>query len=212
MIVKTATPGMSGFDVDQPLNTKTACQFEAAGYEFVIRYLPRTSALVAGNLTRLEIAAILGSGLALGAVQHVPPSGWLPSGSLGKQYGAYAAEYATEIGLPKGMNIWLDLEGVEGGSAAIDVVDYCKSWYDPVLAAGYVPGIYVGWNVILTPQQLYSELPFKHYWRAYNGPAVATRGFQLVQGTHKSLNAIDYDPNTVQTDELGDLPIFLFPS
>jgi hypothetical protein len=211
-IVKSIGAGLLGFDVDQPLTATDAVNFKANGYDFCLRYIPRTVALIKGNLTLNEIGIILNAGLSLSAVQHVCPAGWLPSGSLGKQYGAYAGQYAAEVGLPTGMNIWLDLEGVEGGSKAIDVIDYCKSWYDAVASAGYLPAIYVGWNAILTPQQLYSNLPFKHYWRAYNGPDVATRGFQIIQETQKMLNGISFDPNKSQIDNIGDSAIFLSPS
>lgn len=208
MTVKGASPGQ-GFDVNQPLTASEATAFKEAGNIFCVRYIPRTPALVRGNLTSAEIKVILGADLALMAVQHVAEPGWQPTQALGAQYGVYAGVYASTIGLPKGMNIWLDLEGVATPATAQEVIDYCNAWFTAVEAVGYVPGVYVGWQVVLTPEQLYSALPFKHYWRAYNGPDVATRGYQIVQHTAKTLNGIAYDPNTSQADLLGDTAIWV---
>lgn len=212
MIVKPVIAGLLGFDVNMPLSASEAIAFKSTGYDFCIRYLPRTSALTKGNLTVTEIESILSAGLSLGAVQHVPEPGWNPTAALGTQYGQYAGLYSAEIGLPAGINIWLDLEEVAHTATAQDVIDYCQAWYAAVKAAGYVPGIYIGWNVILTPAQLYKNLSFKHYWRAYNGGAVATRGFQIIQETQKRLNGIYFDPNISQADNLGDTAIFVSPS
>lgn len=212
-VIKQAEPGMSGFDVNQPLNLAQARYFHASGYGFCIRYLPRTSALVKGNLTLAEVGDILGAGLALGVVQHVPLPGWEPTVELGTQYGQYAGQYASEIGLPAGMNIWLDLEEVSSAATSTDVIGYCNAWWASVSNAGYVPGLYVGWNCGLSPIELYAKLKFSHYWKAYNADMpVATRGYQMIQKTQKTLNGISYDPNEIQSDNLGGLPILLYAS
>jgi Domain of unknown function (DUF1906) len=209
--VKPALPGSLGLDLNQPLTVTNANSFRKLGYEFVIRYLPRTSALTAGNLTSEEINIILTAGLSLGAVQHVELPGWQPSAALGSKYGQYAGQRSAEIGLPQGINIWLDLEEVATTSTAQEVIDYCKAWYTEIQAHGYVPGLYVGYQVGLTDQQLY-DLPFQHYWRAYNcDQNIPTRGYQLIQHPQKTLNGISFDPNNTQADQLGGLPIFLSP-
>jgi hypothetical protein len=209
-IVKTATAGALGFDLNQPLSTAHAAEFKAAGYDFVVRYIPRKATSIEGNLTVSEISAILAGGLCLMAVQHVAMPGWEPSIELGQEYGQAAASYCTNIGLPKGLNIWLDLEEVAPNE---DVIGYCKAWFIAVNAAGYVPGIYIGYNPGITGEQAYADLPFRHYWRAYNADVVvATRGYQILQHPQKALNGIEFDPNTIQADLLGDLPIWLSPS
>jgi hypothetical protein len=208
--VQQAAAGLSGFDVNSILSAADAQNLKDAGYDFCIRYVPRTAALAAGNLTNAEALDILNAGLALMAVQHVANEGWIPDASLGTAYGSYAATYASEVvGLPPGMNIWCDLEGVAPDTDAADVIAYCQAWYNPVNAAGYIPGIYVGWNTMLTPQQLYSDLSFQHYWRAYNGPQVATRGFQVLQEVETTVNGITIDPDTTQNDNLGDSALWL---
>jgi hypothetical protein len=208
--VQQAPPGLSGFDANSVLSPANAQALKTAGYDFCIRYVPRTASLAAGNLTNAEALNILNAGLALMAVQHVANEGWNPTASLGTSYGSFAATYASEVvALPQGINIWLDLEGVASGTPATNVTDYCQAWYDAVNSAGYVPGIYVGWDDILSPQQLYNDLSFQHYWRAYNGPQVATRGYQLIQKTQVTVSGITIDPDVTQNDELGGTAIWL---
>jgi hypothetical protein len=202
-------PGF-GFDVNQPLSGAQAEAFKAAGMDFCIRYLPRTPALIKGNLTALEVDVILTAGLNLGCVQHVPLPGWIPSAALGAQYGQYAAVYALSIGIPFGALLWADLEEIAAGTTTEEVIAYCTAWFNSVQSAGYVPGLYCGWNIVLTAKQLYENLPFKHYWKAYNyDNGVATRGFQLIQEPQKTLNGITYDPNWSQADLLGDTALWV---
>lgn len=208
--VQQAAAGLTGFDINATVSVAAAQQFKNAGYDFCIRYIPRTAALAAGNLTNEEAADIISAGLALMAVQHVALPGWAPTAALGTAYGSYAAEYCSQIaGLPQGMNIWCDLEGVAPGTTAADVIAYCQAWYNAVNGAGYIPGIYVGYDVVLSPQQLYESLSFRHYWQAYNGPQVAVRGFQLVQKPQVNVAGFDIDPDVTQIDNLGGIPQWL---
>lgn len=208
--VKQAAPGLTGFDVNSVLTAAQALTLKNDGYTFCIRYIPRTPDLVRGNLSNAEALHILNAGLALMAVQHVAQPGWQPSASLGTQYGNYAGVYAKEIvGLPSGVNIWLDMEEVAQSAPEADVIAYCQAWYNAVNEAGYTPGVYVGYGPGLNPQQLYAKLSFKHYWRAYNGPTVATRGYQLIQKTQKNIASTVIDPNITQNDELGDAVLWL---
>jgi hypothetical protein len=208
--VQQAAAGLSGFDVNSPLSFNDAQNFKNAGYDFCIRYVPRTANLINNNLTNTEALNILNAGLALMPVQHVSPAGWAPNTNLGTVYGNYAATYASQIvGLPQGINIWCDLEEVAPGSLAADVIAYCQAWYYAVHTAGYTPGLYVGWGIVLTDDQLNNDTSFQHYWRAYNGQEVATRGYQLIQGTEKSLNGFTFDPDTTQNDNLGDAALWL---
>ena len=66
-------------------------------------------------------------------------------------------------------------EGVGNSVAPQDVIDYCQAWYTAVNAAGFVPGIYVGYGSKLTGQQLF-DLSFQHYWRSQSTvPAIPER-------------------------------------
>jgi hypothetical protein len=211
--VKTATEGQTGFDVNQVLSSDQAAAFKSAGMTFCIRYVPRQLDNFRYNLTNAEMGRILGAGLALGVVQHVSPDDWSPTFDLGKQYGEYAAEYCLKtVQLPEGVTVWLDLEMVNKASTVSDIINYCDQWFTAITAAGYKAGLYVGYQCGLNPDELYHNLPFLSYWKSYNyDDGVATRGFQLFQHTEKNLNGITFDPNIVQADNVGDLPIFLFP-
>src|ERR1700744_1170260 len=177
MLVKEALIGSKGFDVDQEISTAKAAAFLANGYSFCIRYIPRIPELINGTLTAGEIKDILAGGLALSVVQHVSPDDWNPTAALGNEYGEYASRYASAIGLPKGIHIWLDLEMVNPTAKVEDITAYCINWFNAVQAGGYLGALYVGWQTGLTSYQLYMNLPFKSYWKGYNADIpVATRG------------------------------------
>jgi hypothetical protein len=211
MVVKQATPGQY-FDVDTPLSGAQAAEFVKAGMLGCIRYFPLNASNVPGCLTALELPILLSSGLAVAAVQHVDSSPWTPTEALGAAHGAYAGAYAKAIGYAAVGAIFCDLEEVAAGTTAQQVIDYCTAWFEQVTTAGFSAGLYVGWNVALSDSQLY-DLPVKSYWSSYNcDQSIPTRGWQIRQHTQKTLNGITYDPNTVQKDELGDLPMFLLQS
>jgi hypothetical protein len=96
------------------------------------------------------------------------------------------------------------------------VIAYCNAWYDGVAAAGYVPGLYVGYQPGLTGAQLYADLRFQAYWAAYNVDGVSTphpRGWQLVQsegqGAVAGISTESYDANTTRTDGMGGQVLWL---
>jgi len=213
MVVRSGVAGIKGFDVDQQLSASDAAAFKSAGMDFCIRYIPRIPSLIAGNLTAMEMSDILGSGLALSVVQHAPMPNWMPSAELGKEYADYAVEYLEQIEFPKKVNVWLDLEMVSTAATVEAIAGYCKAWYAAVAEGNFIPGLYVGWQTGLSSQQLYSDLPFRNYWRGYNADiAVATRGYQILQHSAAPINGIEFDGDIVQADELGDLPLFVFSS
>lgn len=208
MVVKQAVAG-NAFDVNQILNATQAKSFADAGYTACIRYIPRNAALLAGNLTGEEIDILLEQNLSVGVVQHCAIPGWLPSAGLGNLYGSFAAQYAIEIGLPKGMQLWLDLETPSATATTEACIAYANAWFSAVQGGGYLPAVYVGYGLPLSPAQLHDDLSCKAYWRAYNGPDVAGRGYCIVQHTAKVLNGVSFDPNTVAADNDGGMPMFL---
>ncbi len=214
--VQPAGSGLSGFDSNTIISAAVAQEFKNGGYDFCIRYLARNAGQGSGDLSNTEAINILNAGLALMAVQHVQanyPPGWTPTGSLGTTYGTNAASNAKSVGLPAGMNIWCDLEGVVPTTSATDVIAYCQAWYTAVAAAGYVPGIYVGADCVLSGSQLYSNLSFQHYWKSMsNVPAIPNRGYQMVQHAPQTVNGIGIDPDTTQTDDKGDTVLWLQPA
>jgi len=181
-----------------------AQQFFAQGYKFCVRYLTLLGPQAPGDLSAPEATGILEAGLALMPVQHVREPGWSPSQDLGRQDGEQAAANAQQIGFPSGVNIWCDLEGVAEGASAQDVADHCNAWFDAVDAAGYVPGLYVGADAILSGRQVY-DLSFEHYWRSQSDvPDIPVRGYQLLQlAPSIAANGIGIDVDIAQDDNEG---------
>lgn len=212
--VQSAPSGVLGFDTNTVVSASVAKQFYADNYRFCVRYVARTGSNTVPNLTYQEALDILSAGLGLMVVQHVQGWGWTPTAALGTEYGSNAAIFAAELGLPKGVNLWLDLEGVNSSVSANTVADYCNNWYQEVLDAGYVPGIYVGASAILSSIELYSALKFEHYWKSGSTvPPVATRGYQMVQkNLDITVNGIQIDQDETQDDSLGGQVLWLINS
>lgn len=211
--VQSASPGLKGFDANTPISASTAQAFYDRGYRFCLRYVGRTE-MKSYDLTTAEAQTILAAGLALMPVQHVLNPGWYPTAALGAQYGTNAAKFASQIGFAPGTNLWCDLECVATDTTAQDVIAYCNSWYDQVSAAGFVPGLYVGYQPGLTGQQLYDELGFQHYWAAYNvDVSIPNRGWQMRQsvgsGTIGGVTTEAYDDDITQTDLLGGQALWM---
>ncbi|WP_420129456.1 DUF1906 domain-containing protein [Longimicrobium sp.] len=211
---QAAPAGVKGFDANVTITPAQADAFWDAGFRFAIRYVGRTQ-MASHDLAADEAAMLLARGFGVMPVQHVLGGEWMATGDLGTEYGANAARFCQEIGFPPGVNVWLDLESVSTQAATADVSAYCHNWYSQVAAAGYVPGVYIGWQPGLTGQQLY-DLPFSHYWAAYNVDGVSTphpRGYQLVQSSGSgyvgSLGTDVYDVDTTHVDAEGGQVLWL---
>ena len=160
-----AAGDIAGFDADGIVTAVAAAAFFSRGFRFCIRYVSRVAQQNANDLSAAEALDLLNAGLALMPVQHVRDAGWLPTAALEASDGVHAAYHAFVIGFPPGVNVWCDLEGVQPGASAQQVIDYCNSLYDAVNAVGYVPGIYVGADAILDgPTLRHSQ--FVHYWKS----------------------------------------------
>jgi hypothetical protein len=202
--VQSAPPGTLGFDANTTLSLQTAQKFFGQGHRFCLRYISRSTPEPAGDLSVSEATDILNAGLALMPVQHVRKAGWKPSQSLGEQDRANAALNASAIGFPPGVNVWCDLEGVDKSVVAQDVIDHCNAWFDAVSDSGYVPGLYVGADAILSGQQLFSNLKFQHYWRSQSNVPNIQRGYQLVQlFPSMTVDGVDMDVDVTQDDFRG---------
>lgn len=217
--VYTAPDGTRGFDTNVIVDPGAADAFFVHGYRFGIRYVPR---LVArdNDLNTAEAATLLDAGLGLMIVQHVESEdGWVPSGAKGGRFGATAARECERIGVPAGVCVWLDLEGVAAGTPAEDVIEYCNRWHSAVASTGFVPGLYVGWHAGLNGVQLYHALRFTHYWRAYNLNAdvvPAIRGVQMTQAERQPADRVAgvdflFQTDIVHTDALGGRPTIVAP-
>jgi len=151
-------------------------------------------------------------------VQYVESeTSWTPSGAKGATNGGVAAAEAVKLGVPWGVTVWCDLEGVAPGTPAQKVIDYCNRWHIAVTSAGYVAGLYVGYRAGLSPSQLYRALRFTHYWSAYNlnsDQYPAVRGVQMRQLRAGQKDAvpgtqISFQVDRVGADKLGGRPTLL---
>jgi glycoside hydrolase-like protein len=201
--IESAPDNALGFDTDQPISLPVARQFRRDGFRFCLRYLSFGGRQQSPDLTREEADHILDAGLALMPVQHVRNPGWRPTGALGNSDGRNAVSNANSVGFPIGMNVWMDLEGVDPTSRIADVFEYCRNWALQV-ATRFRPGIYVGSGALLNSEQLF-DLLFLHYWKAGGHiPPVAHRGYQMIQNiANETRHGIHIDRNTTQTDHLG---------
>jgi Domain of unknown function (DUF1906) len=214
--IESAAPGLHGFDTSAIVSAASAAAFVQQGFAFCVRYLSRSEPQAVHDLSHAEAQAILTAGLCLMAVQHVSKAEWVPTAVLGEQFGTTAAQNAQTVGLPPGMNVWLDLEGVRAGVASSHVIGYCNAWFAEVLAAGYLPGLYVGSGCVLTGDELFWRLRTRHYWRSGSAvPDVPHRGYQLIQRIASApdiVNNIAIDRNISATDALNGCPLWLSPA
>jgi hypothetical protein len=209
MVVKLSFAGAQGFDINRPLSGGEYVALKSSGMDFAFRYVPLNAADAAGHITNAELNAILAAGLAVLLVQNVDSPPWSPTAELGTSHGSYAVSYAKAIEYPAGGPIYCDMESPAKSATPADCLAYINAWVKEVQDGGFEPCLYCGWGLPLTSTQLFDIPVVKRYWRAYNGPEVATRGYSMIQHTQKTLNGVTYDPNTIQVDELGDLPIWV---
>jgi hypothetical protein len=210
--------GIKGFDCNSVVTTQAGRALHALGHRFAVRYVRRSQPRV-NDISEGEIAQIFPAGLALMIVQHVESDrSWKPDDTKGAQYGDNAASSCLALGIPRGVTVWLDLEGVAEGTDAEQIIRYCNIWYDRVAAVGYQPGIYVGWHAGLTPDQLYKRLKFSRYWAAYNlnrdqEPAVRGVCMKQREPTVPESQAVTFpiDGNSIRPDKAGDLPTLFAP-
>jgi hypothetical protein len=212
--VFTAPDGVRGVDTAETVSASAAVALRQKGFRFCVRYVRRDKPH-ASALSGTEAKSLLNAGLGIMAVQYVQSeSSWQPTAVKGSRNGAVAATEAEKLGLPWGVTIWCDLEGVTVGTPAQATIDYCNRWHAAVSAAGYVPGLYVGYHAGLTPLQLYRSLRFTHYWGAYNlnvDQYPAVRGLQMKQSRRKPGDlptgfSLDFQADKVSADALGGRP------
>ena len=207
-VVSLATPGAQGFDSDTALTRVTASELAASGFQFAVRYLSRSQPQNRGDPSADEVQVILGAGLALMGVQHVSRPGWAPSQALGLEYGQAAGVNAHGVGLPLGVAVWLDLEGIAPYAGAAETIAYVNAWAASVTSAGYQPGLYVGANQPLTGDELYWRLKVTRYWRsASTVPNIPYRGYCMVQALAPSpIDGVSINRDVIMADAFGGLP------
>ncbi len=206
---------MKGFDVNQRLSYEQALAFKKLGYEFVMRYVGRLQKSPSIDIDKVETDNILKAGLSLGIVQHCPPKpGLIPLKLTAVEYGRNAVTFAKEAGYKQDCIIYLDLEDVNIAYKDKQpfIIDFCNTWYDEVKKAGYVPGVYVGFNCFLSGDELYNKLKFTHYWKSFSQvPDVTRRSYSMWQDKQTVVNGITIDPDEAMLDKLGGFPNLMTP-
>jgi hypothetical protein len=200
LVAVPAKPGQRGVDMVTMLTAASATALKAAGMEFVGRYL--------GSLSAAEAAAITGAGLNLTLICYSHAPGYEATAELGQSDGANAVRHASQIPIPQGCTIWIDSETWAKGS---DIIGYIDAMAKVIQSAGYEAGLYVGFDDYpMTPEQLYA-LAVVRYWHSCSiVPAVARRGYSMVQSAPNSWVAgVQVDVDVVQADMLGDVPTFV---
>lgn len=161
------------------------------------------------NITPSELAGILSTGLGVTLVGESRANGWIPSAISGSADGLREVTKVRSLGIPNGITIGCDLEGI--GGTAQDTIDYCRAWCDVVQPAQDIAMAYVGEDVPLTAEQLY-QLPFTRYWHSLSEVSnVSNVGYCLIQ-LFPTLNlglptgALAVDLDVVQQDKRGRVP------
>lgn len=217
MTLQMGRNNLKGFDTAQALSTASAAALFAAGYRFALRYVPRTIPGHSYDLSAAEKAIIHHAGLALMIVQHVEKDeapGWEPTVDKGAAYGYAAGEAARAVGYAPGATLWLDLEGVNARVDTATVIAYANNWHGAVKAAGFSPGVYVGFSSRISAQDLYRRLRFDRYWSAYNLNAdehPAVRDVCMKQSKQVTVGGVTLDPDEMVMDRLGGLPMLDAP-
>lgn len=213
----SAPDGVRGIDTTETISRAGSQALHSYGYRFCVRYVRRDKPH-ASALNTTEASNLLSAGLGLMLVQYVESeSAWTPTAKKGTTNGGVAASEAERVGVPWGVTIWCDLEGVAAGTPRQQVIDYCNRWHSAVSGAGYVPGLYVGYHSGLTATQLYAKLRFTHYWAAYNlnsDEIPIVRGVQMKQSQRRSQDSVpnfqaDFQVDRITADRLGGRPTLL---
>jgi len=183
-----AAPSCLVIDVDRPLSDHDLDQLLLAEYDGekiggIGRYvgLERNGA---GDASAAEIIRITSRGFGLWLSQHVlapdaQGNGWIATPALGQRFGRSARINALDIGYPEAAHLECDLEGVRLGTPADAVSGYAVSWATE--SAEFPALLYVGYDAILSPDELWA-LPNVHAYACdWGGRRVTNRGFVMRQ-------------------------------
>ncbi len=151
MIAKPAAIGASVVDSLPFSQAGTAAQakaLKASGVDAVAGYI--------GLFTKERLAAVLASGMA-----------FLPV-TLAGEYDDGAGDEIVQLkalSIPSGTTVFLDLEGLAAfKSDPVVLAGKINVWAQAILAAGYIPGLYVGVPQPFTSAELWA-LKVQRYWR-----------------------------------------------
>lgn len=208
MKAQVAQAGDLCIDIDEPLDQSTCTLFRSRGVRGVWRYLP--------DLTSAEVQVIISSLLILYFVNHSRLPGWIPSAAEGALDAQRDIADLKRLGVPGGVHVFFDLEGVGGGAGSVaNLIAHLDAYASAITTAGYIPAVYVGAEALLTSAQLYA-LGFVLYWHSASrvedvlgAEAGPECGWSVYQGsiTEVKLFGVEIDWDFIGGDFRGRLPV-----
>ena len=192
-----------------------ACALARTGVDCMIGYL--------GYMTPERLRMVLRQGLA-----------FMPVTTAGEYEDGAADECAQlrALGIPKGVTVWLDLEGMKAyKTSPPDLIAKINAWADAITAGGWMPGLYVGAPQPLTSRELY-QLRVVRYWWGLGKPVDRNAalvypdcGWCMIQQWHGGGSegrppggmfwrdsGVFVDTNGIQRDHKNRLPVWVVAS
>lgn len=206
--VVQAAPTCQIVDTNVRLGPEVLTNVKNAGFAGVVRYLPLPNVSGAKDVSADEVDAIMEAGLGLMLVQHVRFPHWDPRDHAGAIDANVAVSYAVQAGYMPGAHIFLDLEGILAGTGKA-TKRFAEAWAATILAAGYLAGCYVGFDVPLSPQDLYFLHGINSYWSDAGPRSVDVRSFAIKQHAGIVIAGVPFDPDSVQPDRRGETPFWM---
>jgi hypothetical protein len=193
MRAATATVGARVVDCVTLLTNGVATAMSDSGVDGAFQYL--------GSVTPTSLAGLMVAGLA-----------FMPVTYADRFDGASTVAELRVLSIPRGVTVWLDVEGVTGVSS-VSLIQQINDWAQAVLAAGWEPGLYVGAGSVLTSAELY-QLKVVRYWHGMS--RVVDRNGEVAEPMcgwcchqlfdTQQLAGVPVDYNFVQKDWSGRLP------
>jgi hypothetical protein len=206
-VTLAAAPAHAGIwlDTSTPLTSAVADTVVRFGAVGIMRYVPLPGNDAAADISAAELELLCGKGLQVLLVQHCRLGPWTASAERGMGDGSVAAGFAVRCGYPRGAHLYVDLEDMAATDEAAAI--HANAWGAAVVGAGFAFGVYHGFSVPLSAEQLYHELIADSYWTDMAVRPVAVRGNAIVQGPPLTLGGVQFDRNTLAADKLGQVPI-----
>jgi hypothetical protein len=207
-----AFPGARGVDslpFSQGGTAEQARKLAASGVEFFIGYL--------GTMSPERLKHVLDAGMA-----------FMPVTFAGEYKDGAADEIAQlkALGIPRGVTVWLDLEGLDAWNMPVNqLMKLINAWAYDIKSGGWMPGLYVGAPQPLSGAELFS-LGVLRYWLGQGRcvdksgkDAYPVCGWCMRQDWHNTGNGYMWkdtgvlvDTNAIQADHQGRLPTWVVSS
>lgn len=207
LVARAAIPS-KGFDTATKLHPTQALRLYNEGYGWCARYVRLPGNSAANDIDAIELEVLTKVGLEVLLVQHVRSPPWNPLEHSAFADAMAAVEHARSANYPESCHLFVDAEGIEMGVTGAQCKDYYERWAAQVRAEGYAAGIYVGYDVPMSPMQLWLLHGVNSYWTDPGPREVNIRGFSVQQfWPEKVVAGVKIDEDAIVVDLLGDTPI-----